>query len=93
MSKTNLIQRITQSNIVPLSAFFEKIFLCGPFFKVVIESVTILLLFHILLFWPPGKWDLGSQQGTEPAPPALDGEVLTPGPPGKAPSRCSFFLL
>ena len=60
MSKTNLIQRITQSNIVPLSAFFEKIFLCGPFFKVVIESVTILLLFYILLFWPPGKWDLSS---------------------------------
>ena len=49
-----------QSNIVPLSAFFEKIFLCGPFFKVVIESVTILLLFYILLFWPPGKWDLSS---------------------------------
>ena len=28
------------------------------FFKVFIEFVTVLLLFHILVFWPLGMWDL-----------------------------------
>ena len=27
-------------------------------FKVFIESVTILLLFYVLVFWPQGMWDL-----------------------------------
>ena len=30
-----------------------------------------------------GVWDL-PQPGIEPAPPALEGEVLTTGPPGKS---------
>ena len=25
-----------------------------------IEFITILLLFHVLVFWPRGKWDLSS---------------------------------
>ena len=29
-------------------------------------------------------WDLSSQTGIEPAPPALEGEVLTTGLPGKS---------
>ena len=29
-------------------------------FQVFIESVTILLLFHVLVFWPWGMWDLSS---------------------------------
>ena len=30
------------------------------FFKAFIEFVTILLLlFHVLFFWPGGMWDLG----------------------------------
>ena len=29
-------------------------------------------------------WDLSSQPGIEPVPPALEGEVLTTGPPGKS---------
>ena len=28
--------------------------------KVFIEFVMILLLFHVLVFWPQGMWDLGS---------------------------------
>ena len=28
-------------------------------------------------------WDLSSPAGIEPVPPALEGEVLTTGPPGK----------
>ena len=51
-------------------------------FKVFIEFITTLLLFWfigreacgILAPWP----------GIDPAPPALEGEVLTTGPPGKS---------
>ena len=53
-------------------------------FKVFIEFVTILLLFYVLVFWPQGMWDLPGP-GIEPTPPALEGEVLTTGPPGKSP--------
>ena len=63
------------------------------------EFVTILLLFYVLVFWPRGMWNfseacgilarrgiLAPQPGIEPTPPALEGEVLTTGPPGKVPS-------
>ena len=43
--------------------FFKVLFIyfwCGPFFKVFIEFVTILLLFYVLVFWPWGMWDLSS---------------------------------
>ena len=30
-------------------------------FKVLIKFVTILLLFHVLVFWPSGMWNLSSQ--------------------------------
>ena len=58
-------------------------------FKVFIEFVTILLLFYVLDFWPWGMWHvacgiLAPTPGFEPAPPALEGEVLTTGPPGKS---------
>ena len=53
-------------------------------FKVFIEFLTILLLFHILVFWPRGMWDLSSRPGIEPVPPALEGEVLSTGPPRKS---------
>ena len=55
------------------------------FFKVLVESVTTLLLFSVLVFWlelcacailaPPPR--------TEPTPPGLKGEGLTTGPPSK----------
>ena len=39
----------------------------GPFLKSLIEFVTILLLFYVLVFWPWGMWDRSS-----PAPLALE---------------------
>ena len=51
-------------------------------FKVFIESVTILLLFYVLVFWPQDMWDLGSLTRDQTCTPALEGEVLTPGPQG-----------
>jgi len=48
-------------------------------FKVFIEFVTILLLFYVLVFWLPSMWDLSFLTRVKPAPPALEGEVLTIG--------------
>ena len=68
-------------------------------FKVFIEFVRILLQFYVLDFWP---WVILTPcPGIEATPPALEGEVLTTGPPGKSPSssvfcavsRNFFFLL
>ena len=59
-------------------------------FKVLIEFATILLLFYVLVFWPGGMRNLSSQPGIKPTPPALEGEVLTTGPVGQAPSLPIF---
>ena len=56
-------------------------------FKVFIEFVTILLLFHVLVFWPQSIWNFSTQPGIKPAPPALEGELLTTGLPGKFQTR------
>ena len=63
--------------------FLKDFFDVDHFFKVFIEFVTILLLFYVLVFQPGGMWD--PQPGIEPTPPALEGKVLTTGPPGKSP--------
>ena len=62
-------------------------------FKLFIEFVTILLLFHVLVFWPRGMWDsqLLDQGSNQDPTPALEGEVLTTGPPRKSLSFV-FFL-
>ena len=39
---------------------FFKIVLMWTIFKAIIEFVTILLLFYILVFWLRGTWDLSS---------------------------------
>ena len=49
-------------------------------FKVFIEFVTIFLVFYV--FGCEGCGILALRMGPEPAPTAMDGEVLTTGPPG-----------
>ena len=69
-------------------------------FKVFIEFVTVLLLYFVtilllqywvfFMFWFFGHEACGilaTQPGIEPTPPALEGEVLTTGLPGKS---CSY---
>ena len=63
---------------------FLKIFLLWTIFKVFIEFVTILLLWHVWVFWPWGMGNLASWPRIKPATPALEGELLTIGPPGKS---------
>ena len=53
-------------------------------FKVFIEFVTLLLLFYVLAFGCEACGILAPRPGIEPAPPALEGEVPTTGPPGKS---------
>ena len=50
------------------------------FLWAVIEFVIILFLFYVLVFWPRGLWDLQNRCPDS----ALEGEVLTTGPPGKS---------
>ena len=53
-------------------------------FKVFVEFVTILLLLYVLGFWLWGMWDLNSLTTDGTHIPALEGKVLTTGPPGKS---------
>ena len=53
-------------------------------FKVFIEAITILFLFYVLVFGLEACGILAPQPGIEPTPPALEGKVLTTGPPGKS---------
>ena len=60
---------------------------------VFIEFVTILLLFYILVFWPPVACGiLAPQPGIEPAPPTLEGEFSTIEPQGTS-QYVTFILL
>ena len=68
-----ILHHLSHENILRKNIFFKKVF---P------ECVTILLLFYGLVFWPRG---MAPQPGIESAYPALEGEVLTTGPPGKSP--------
>ena len=57
-------------------------------FKVFIEFVTILLLFWFFGCKACGIPIPAPRPGMEPAPPVLEGEVLTTGPPGKSFPLC-----
>ena len=73
-----------------LKNIFKK---CEPFFKVFIEFVTILLLFHVLVFSPERHMRFNlSSYGIKPILPASKNEVLTTGRPGKSLLVC-FYLL
>ena len=54
-------------------------------FKVLIEFVTLWLLFYVLFFFAHEACGIfAPRPGTKPTPPALEGEVLVTGPPGKS---------
>ena len=67
-------------------------FLMWTVSKIFIDFVTILLLFKVCLgFFTRGVWDLGSLTRDGTAFQALEGTVLTTGPPGK--SLFSFLYI
>ena len=50
-------------------------------------SIASVLYFVVFFFFflLQSMWDLSPPLGTDPTLPTLEGEVLTPGPPGKSP--------
>ena len=62
-------------------------------FKVLNQSVTILLVFHVLFFWLQGMCDLSSQPGTEPTFPALEGDILNHWTTREVSAPSSSFLI
>ena len=67
-------------------SLFKRFSLMWTIFKVFIKLVTTLLLFFIFWFFRHQACEnLAPWSGIKPAPSALEGEVLTTGPPGKAP--------
>ena len=66
---------------------FSKVLLIWTILKSFFEFVTILLMFYGLFFFFFGLKAhkiLAPQLGIEPAPPALEGKILTTGPLGKS---------
>ena len=57
----------------------------STFFEVFIKFVAILFLFYVPVFGHKADGILAPSPGIKPATPALEGEVLTTGPPGKSP--------
>ena len=55
--RITLKDRISSTYLAHSILFF---FLMWTIFKVFSEFLSILLLFHVLVFWPRGKWDLSS---------------------------------
>ena len=53
-------------------------------FSLFIKFLAILLLFHVLFFGQEARGLLAPRSGIKPAPPALEGKVLTAGSPGMA---------
>ena len=64
--------------------FFPRFFFMWTIFKFFIEFVTILLLFYILVFWPPGMWDLSFTTGSRTSIPCIGRQTLNTGLPGKS---------
>ena len=73
--------------------WLKNIFLIWTTFKVVIEFVSILLLFCVLIFFFLARRQVGSQlpaQGLNLLLPALAGPVLTAEPPGRSQENIFF---
>ena len=67
-------------DFLPICLFFW----CGPFLKSLLNLLQYCFCFMFWFFGREGCGILAPRQGIEPIPPALKGEVLTTGPPGKS---------
>ena len=68
-------------------------FWCGTFLKVFVEFLTILFILCFGFFGSEVCGILAPQPGIELARPALEGKVLTTGPPGKSQGSFNFLFL
>ena len=77
----------SEHNIIISNVFSLKIFLMWTIFKVFIGFVTLYYFFlcFVFFFGKEACGILAPWPGIEPTLPALQGKVLTTGPPGKSP--------
>ena len=87
VQKSNVIKVIIVTN----RGFFFFSFWCGPFFKVFIEFVTILLLFYVF-FWLWGMWDLSSLTRDQTCTPCLRKQSLNNWTTGEVPTWTSYLI-
>ena len=64
--------------------FFKRYFGCGPFLKSLLNLLQCCFCFMFWFFGLGACGILAPQPGIKPIPPALEGEVLTTGPPGES---------
>ena len=76
-----LLQHVSHSVTVFICLIFQW---HGPVLESLLSLLHYCFCFYVLLSWPRGIRDFSPQPGTEPVPPALEGEVLTTGPPEKS---------
>ena len=76
-----------------MAFFFLRFFWCGPFLKSLLILLQSCFCFMFCFFGHEACGILAPWPVIEPAPPALEGEVLTTGPPGKTPSEWLFLVL
>ena len=72
-----------------LFIFLKIFFWCGPFLKSLLNVLQYCFCFMFWFFGCEVCGILVAWPGLEPTPPALEGKVLTTGPPGKS----LWFLL
>ena len=68
-----------------LGVFFFFFPQCGPFLKSLLNFLQYCFCFMLWLLGLEACGILAPYPGIEPTPPALEGRVLTTGPPGKSP--------
>ena len=72
------------SYIFVVCYFFLRSFWCRPFLKSLLNMLQCCFCFMFWFFGHKACGILAPQPGIKPTPPALEGKVLTTGPPGKS---------
>ena len=70
---------------------FKVFFNVDCFLKAFINLLQYCFCCMFWFFWPWGMWDLSYLLGFKPAPPSLEGEVSTTGPPEKSQRHSRYF--
>ena len=73
--------------------FFENFFWRGPFLKPWLNLLQHCFCFTFRFFGCEACGISAPQPGIEPSPPALEGGVVTTGPPGKSLERLDLFFI
>ena len=71
-------------NQIQILFFLNFFLLMWTIFQAFVQFVTVSSLIYVLLFWLRGMWNPAPPPRIEPQLPALEGEVLPTGLPGKA---------